>query len=458
MTAINTFAEWIASTPIIQDTVPQDMARDALLDTLACICAGLDEPASVIVRQTISDWGAGTSSLIGATDKVSTPWAAMANATAAHALDLDDWDYTSHCHISAVLIPALLALGEQLECSGAQFLDAFIVGVEITMRIGEVVNPDHLNNGWHPTSTIGALGAAASCARLYGLDSNKSAAALSLATSMGAGSIAQFGTMAKPTHAGLAAQSGVVAASLAAAGISAAGDTLDGAWGFINLRTPSINNDFSSLKDKLGAPYAVEQHGLIKKRYACCGGIHRSIDGLRQLRAKNGLRVDDIASVIVRLPAPEANYLNVAIPDNEMQARFSIHYCLAVVLLEGSLSISDFTLEAISRPQVRALIPLIFLEPFDIEGQETNKPIGPPHTIIVNLTNGNQLEIAVEHAMGWPQEPFSEEDLASKFYEHCTPIFGVDNTKVIFSMIHNFKEMKNICALQNYLNKRGADN
>src|SRR5690606_852739 len=138
------------------------------------------------------------------------PWAALVNGAAAHALDFDDNFDPAKAHASAVLVPAILALAEgragEPPISGFAMLDAYIVGLQIMGRTGQGVNPYHRDRGWHATATLGAIGAAAACARLLRLSAGQAAHALSLATSMASGSMAQFGTMAKPLHAGLAAK------------------------------------------------------------------------------------------------------------------------------------------------------------------------------------------------------------------------------------------------------------
>ena len=142
-------------------------------------------------------------------------------------MDFDDYDLASVSHPSAVLVPALIALGEERCASGSEILDAYIVGLEVIARVGMAVNMSHYALGWHATATIGAIGAAAACARIMNLNAEEIANAISLATSMASGYKSQFGTMAKPVHAGLAAKSGVIAAAMGAAGITASSDTLD---------------------------------------------------------------------------------------------------------------------------------------------------------------------------------------------------------------------------------------
>jgi len=163
----------------------------------------------------VRPWGDGPCTVMGSEVRLAAPWAALANGTAAHALDFDDNFDPAKAHASAVLVPAILALAEQERASGRACLDAYIAGLQIMGRVGQGVNPAHRNRGWHATGTVGAIGAAAACARLLRLPEREAAFALSIATSLAGGFMAQFGTMTKPVHAGFAAQAGVMAAASA---------------------------------------------------------------------------------------------------------------------------------------------------------------------------------------------------------------------------------------------------
>jgi 2-methylcitrate dehydratase PrpD len=213
-----TLAAWIARTPPIRSRRAVALAKDALKDIVACMLAGARDEATLCVSSAARGWGA--------------PAAALVFGTAAHALDYDDNYHPMAGHATAVLAPAIFALAESKRASGAAVLDAYIVGLEVLALVGNGVNLVHYELGWHSTSTLGPFGAAAACARLLGLDQARVTAALSLAFSMAGGSKLQFGTMAKPLHAGLAAQHGVMAAMLAASGVAGVAEPLEGAWGF----------------------------------------------------------------------------------------------------------------------------------------------------------------------------------------------------------------------------------
>lgn len=197
-------ATWIAEAPRAWSENALRRAEAAFVDTVACMLVGADDVAARRVRAATAPWGmgVGAATIFGTPERQAAPWAALANGTAAHALDYDDVLEIANAHVSAVLVPAILALGEERQASGEACLDALIVGVEIMARLGEAMNMTHYFLGWHTTLTLGSIAAAASAARLLELDAARASAAISAATSMASGSKRQFGTMTKPVHAG----------------------------------------------------------------------------------------------------------------------------------------------------------------------------------------------------------------------------------------------------------------
>src|SRR6187551_1922615 len=312
---VTAYGRWLAETPRTWPQAALDSAHRQFIDMIAVAIPGAREPATRRVLETVAQWGEGPASAIGAGIGLAAPWAALVNGTAAHALDFDDNFDPAKAHATAVLAPAILALGEQEGSSGAECLDAYIAGLQILGRTGQGVNPVHRNRGWHATATVGAIGAAAACARLLRLDSERAAHALSVATSMAGGFMSQFGTMAKPLHAGLAAKAGVVAASLARAGLSAGLDTFDGVTGLNRLM---VGPDYEHLRDtlthvehgqnlrfeteRIGEPLLILSSGFRVKRFPNCGSAHRAMDGLLELRERHGFGADDVEAIDVRAP------------------------------------------------------------------------------------------------------------------------------------------------------------
>ena len=280
----------------------------------------------------MSRWGAGGAVVAGTPHRLAAPWAALVNGTAAHALDYDDVLEISNAHVSAVLVPALLALGEERGADGAACVDAFIVGVEVMARLGKALNMTHYFKGWHTTSTLGAPAAAAACARLLRLDAAKATAALSLATSFASGAKRQFGTMTKPLHAGLAAKNGIMAAVLAESGVSAATDAYEGERGFVALFAGVPCERLEAAVADFDGPPAIERHGLWQKFYPCCASAHRPLDALLALYGDGGVTPQAVAEIDALLPEIAVQNLPYDAPADAMQARFSLHYLLASAL------------------------------------------------------------------------------------------------------------------------------
>jgi 2-methylcitrate dehydratase PrpD len=428
-TPVTAFGRWLAETPQVWPDAALESAHRQFIDVLAVSIPGAQEPATQRVLETVAPWGEGPSTVIGAGKSLAAPWAALVNGTAAHALDFDDNFDPAKAHATAVLAPAILALGEQEGASGADCLDAYIAGLQILGRTGQGVNPAHRNRGWHATATVGAIGAAAACARLLRLDAEHAAHALSIATSMAAGFMSQFGTMTKPLHAGLAAKAGVMAASLARNGISAGLDTFDGPTGMNRLM---VGPDYEHLRDTLthvehgqtlrfetesiGEPLLILSSGFRVKRFPNCGSAHRAMDGLLELRERHGFHAADVAAIDVRAPVSHLNNLMYTAPDDPLQAKFSLEYGLACVLLTGRCGLAEFEPERVARPEVRALYPRIHRQPVDAAEGEF------PTEVQVTLSTGEVLQTAVAMPCGSLAAPFSTSEYWAKFADCAGPV------------------------------------
>jgi 2-methylcitrate dehydratase PrpD len=416
MSALGLIARWAAGCVRPDGPDAFDRARGAVIDTLGCMLAGADEEAPRRVRATISAWGGGSSSVVAGAS-AAAPWAALANGTAAHALDFDDNDIPAASHPSAVLVPSVLALAEMQNLRVEDALDAYIVGLEVMARVGEAVNMGHYVKGWHATATIGSLGAAAACGRLLKLDAGQMSAAISIATSSASGYQSQFGTMTKPLHAGLAAKTGVVAASLAAQGLRGSEDVLDGASSFLTLLADKDAPGFRDLEHRLGNPLAIAQYGLSVKRYPCCYYLARSLDAVLYLRSNHNIQPPDITEIVITMPERNANILSYPRPTTVDEARFSLPYCVAVALGTGGMRISDFRPGAIQRPDIRGLMPRIRLKTYASRPDSGDLSADEPDHVAIHLASGQMLSKTVAYAYGSAQAPLSTADLLVKFRE-----------------------------------------
>lgn len=386
-------------------------AERAIADTLGCMVAGCGDPAARAVRQGLgADRIPGPSALAGG-GRSDPAIAAMVNGTAAHALDFDDNFAPGMSHASAVLVPAILALGQQRTVSGRALVDAYLAGLEAQALVGRGVRPEHYAAGWHATSTVGAIGTAAGCARIAGLDPERTVAAMSLAVSMAAGMKGQFGTPAKPFHAGMAARNAVQAALLAEAGLSGRADILERGQGFGELMGGGMPARWDDLPDAT-VPHAIRTDGLMAKIHPCCGSTHNAIDMMLALRRAHGFTAADVARVVVTVG--RANFRNLAYPEprDGMEARFSMQYCVALALVQEVLSLKDFTAEAVMRPHLRALFPRIEMRVMPIERERAC--LRPAHTLAVRLTDGRAFEAEMAFAHGTLRDPLTEAERIAK--------------------------------------------
>ena len=270
------------------DAAPPAAARDAaaraVLDTIGVVLAGASEPAARAVQRVVMD-SQGPCTILGLAASAGAGDAALANGTAAHALDYDDMCFVSLAHPSAPLVAAALAAAETAGASGRSLLDAYVVGFEIEARLGRAMNPRHYQRGWHCTSTIGTIGAAAAAARLLGLDAKAAGHALAIAASEASGLKENFGTMVKPLHAGLAARNGVLAAQLAAAGMTASAAAIDGPQGFL-AAMDSAQPALDEIAADLGSRWEILDTGITVKLYPSCAGTHPALDALLDLKRR----------------------------------------------------------------------------------------------------------------------------------------------------------------------------
>jgi 2-methylcitrate dehydratase PrpD len=404
--AINTLAAFIAEVPRgSQPAAGIARAKLAFLDTIACGILGAQSPATRSVLAAAQGWGAGTAPLLGRAETLPPPWAALANGASAHAFDLDDYTLQANDHPSAVLVPAVLAAAAEAGAAvtGADLLDAYLVGLEVIIRLGESVNLGHYNLGWHTTATLGRYGATAAVCRLKRMAAGETAMALALASSLNAGYVSQFGTAAKPLHAGFSAQSGLLASGLAAGGATAYPGALDGRISFQSLMVPGGQARFSENLAKLGRPWGIEEHGLGAKVYPSCAYTHRAVDCAIALHGELGLSDPaQIAAVRVSMPDFYLAILPFGVPETAEEALFSTAHCVALGLATGANRIGDFTEAAIRRPEIRALAGRV-----TVEGRAPLRPslnVDPddPDRVTVTLTDGRTAETAVGVWSGAP--------------------------------------------------------
>jgi 2-methylcitrate dehydratase PrpD len=306
------------------------VAQHCFLDFLGVALAGCNSPiVSRIVDQCVDDGGHPHAAIIGRANLMSSTQAALVNGTAAHVIDFDDVNMAWPGHPSVVLWPACLAIGQRLRVSGPQLLTAFVAGYEMTSKIGEVLRPGHYDAGFHPTATLGSIGAAVSSGHLLQLNEIQMAHAIAIAATQAAGLKSMFGTMCKPLHAGRAASIGVHAAQLAKRGFEGRPDFLECRQGF----AVTHSGNFEINQAALDADVGHHTCATLFKYHATCYLTHPVIEACRDIALQPGFDPGLIESIRVETHQMAASVCHIEKPVTGLEAKFSMTLCAALGLL-----------------------------------------------------------------------------------------------------------------------------
>ena len=363
MSATREIVRWIVSTHY--NAIPSNVVEAANVSSFDCvgtILAGSDETLGKIITDYVAAGGGKEeSSVLGTKTKVPAPMAAMANGTLAHSMDFDNAG--GFGHPAAVLFPALLALSEARSMSGKSLLESYVIGCEVGFALyynggGKNVFPQ-MKKGFHATSVFGRIAAAAACSKLLRLDETQTQMALGIAGSMASGLVHNFGSMTKSLHAGMTARDGVMAAELAAKGWTAGEDIIEQDHGFMKSFFGDALNVDSAIS-RLGKPFLSSQMYSIKK-YPTCGHNNSVIQSLSGLMKEHRFTADVIERVDILASDPNSEVVLFSTPRNALEARFSVRYNAAAVLLQGDLSEESFSDSQVSSPQIQEIIRKVFV-------------------------------------------------------------------------------------------------
>jgi len=356
-------------------------------------------------------------SLLGRKEKVDIASAALVNGISSHTWDFDDTHLKTIIHPAGPVAPAVLALAEHFKLSGREMLDAMVLGIEVSCRVGNAIYPDHYDRGWHITGTTGMLGSAAACSRLLKLDAARTQMALGIAASQPIGLREQFGTMTKPLHPGGAARVGLMSALMAQHGFTASKRALEAPRGL--LQVFSDKTDWSEITDGLGVRW---EAGLnTYKPFACGIVIHPAIDGCVQLRNAHGLKADQIEKVTLKVHSLVLELTGKKTPADGLQSKFSVYHSCAVGLIFGQAGEHEYTDEVVNRPDVLALRA-------KVEAAVDDRIHEASVDITVRTTDGREFHLFVEHAIGSVENPMTNELLRAKFTGQAEPVLGAAKT------------------------------
>ena len=357
--------------------------------------------------------------------------AALATGIASHVLDFDDTHPELLVHPSGPVAAALLPLAEWRVASGADVINAFLVGVEVECRIARAVQPSHYDKGWHITGTAGIFGAAAACSRLLQLDEQKSAWALGIAATQAAALREMFGSMCKSLHVGRAAQGGLTAALLAEKGFTSADAALEGSRGFINVLSTTPRP--AALTAGLGEEWELLRNTY--KPYACGLVIHPALDGCIQLRNRHGLagKEDEIDRIELVVHPLALELTGKTKPRTGLEGKFSVFHSAAVAIVDGAGGEAQYSDARVNAPEVVALRD-------KVSGRSDPKIRLEEGLVTIVLKNGTRHQLHVEHCLGSLQRALSDAELDAKFLALSEPVLGADAAKAAIAALRSLPD------------------
>lgn len=441
-----TLAERIAA--VRYDDLPPEAvhwAKVAILDTIGCTLAGSTEPCARIVDLvTTGGASAGPCLIFGTNRRTAALDAALINGTAAHALDYDDVSNTLGGHPSAPIVPALFALAETRNAGGQAFITAFVTGFETETRIARGVNFHHYEKGWHPTATLGVFGATAACCHLLGLPADRTAVALGLAASFASGVKANFGTMTKPLHVGHCSRNGLLAALLAADGFTANPGAFEHKQGFLQVFNGAGNFDADAITHGWGDPWDIEQPGVGIKQYPCCGSTHPAVDAMLMLVRAHDLTPAMVERVDSWTHPRRLAHTNRPAPNSDLDAKFSVQYCLARALTNRAVKLEHFVGDTYRDPDVQALLPRIHAAPHpEMRMDNSGEHFGAE--VRVTLTDGRVLAQRVRQAIGrGVANPLPAELLEAKFLDCASRVLPEAKAQRLLTLLRGLEEVDDL--------------
>ncbi len=414
MGATETIASWIVNTNY-EDIPPEAIrvANESCFDLLGVILAGSTQPVGEIIQQYVDDSGGSNQATVLASGlQTSLANAALANGTMGHALDYDD--FGGFGHPTVAIFPALLALGESLNSTGRDLLEAYVIGCELGLALQHTTKYAQMERGFHSTAVIGRMAATAACAKLLGLDQEKTVVALGIAGSMASGVIHNFGTMVKPLHAGLTCRDAVMAVQFAQRGFTAGHQIFEHPLGFT---TPILGEgiyDLNQMAEDLGNPFRV-QDALIIKKYPCCGGNHAMLDSLFSLMREHNFTWEDVASAEV-----DQSYLSIVMlypePDDPLKGKFSAKYNVAAALVDGEIGIGTFSDEKIADPEIQSAMDKVTTRVMS-KWEESAGEVSKGLPVRITLKDGRSFEhvTARDMILGGAKNPWGSDSIKGKF-------------------------------------------
>ena len=392
-------------------------AHRTFMNWLGCaVGAAQHEAADAALAAVAMLQPAAQASVLGRNDKVDMASAALVNGITSHTFDFDDTHLKTIIHPGGPVASSVLALAEHTQAIGRELIDALVIGIDVSCRVGNAMYPDHYDRGWHITGSTGTLGAAAGCARLLKLDVAQTAMALGIAASQPVGMREQFGTMTKPFHPGGAARAGLMSALLASKGFTASPRALEAPRGM--MQTVSTKNAWGEIIGELGQRFEISFNSY--KPFACGIVIHPSIDACTQLRAQ-GVVPEEVERIELKVHSLVLELTGNKEPQDGLQAKFSVYHGCAAGLMFGCAAEGEFSDDIVNRADMVALRRKVVATVDDSIAEASVD-------VTAVLKDGRRMHVFVEHAIGSLQNPMTDANLEAKFHGLADPILGAAQT------------------------------
>jgi len=418
-------------------------ARLCLIDSLACAFTAFEEePIKALKRTFLEHPSPFGSSLIGYKEKARSDDAALINGSMISLQLFDDNQAQMRGHPSGPLLPAVLAVTEDVNATVERALMAFVLGYELECRLGVLWNPSHYEKGWHATATQGAFAATLACAWLRKLNDEQTRHAFGICASLASGVRRNFGTMTMSLHSGLAASNGVKAAKLASEGFTADLHVFDGDMNIGDvLSSQSTTREIQENLPLWGNPFMISDPGCTFKLYPCGRPPLFAIDCVVELQAKHQLKMSDIKQIECEVSFMYPRTLIHSNPSNGLQGKTSLQYCVAAAFLDGRPNLKSFSDESVNRAEAKHLIERIKVvvpQHLSEEVPSVRKaPFEQPVTVRVQTNSGQSYSETVQFHKGSPENPATQANLRDKFNDAVAAWMAPSQAVRILNLAHD---------------------
>ncbi len=430
----------------------RDIAKEHILDGFGVALSGVEAEGTRILRRYAERTSApGAATVVGTGLSLQPEMAAWVNGTSGHALDYDDTQlattptsvYGLLTHPTVPVLFGAFGVAEERGVGGKELLLAYVLGVEVACRLADAIEPRHYQHGFHSTATMGGFGSAAAVGRLMGLDAATQARAFGLAGSLAGGLRENFGTMTKPFHSGRAAYNGVLACLLAADGQTAAPTILEARRGFFSAAGGGY--DAAKIEGRLGEPYFLQEPGISIKPYPSGSLSHPAQDVILDLVRRHDLTPDNVARIRVGTNSNVPNALIYPRPTTELEAKFSLQFCMAVAVVRRRAGLREFTDEAVHDPAIQALEERVV-----VEVDPELEALGFEHVrakVAVETTDGRTLAGQADVAIGHPLKPMSRAQLEDKFRECAEGVISPEQAARVIEAVWALESLESVGTL-----------